>query len=193
MSGFLQALPHLLEFEGGFSDHPSDRGGATNKGVTQGTYDAWRDRWDMPRRSVREITDIEAQNIYHVEYWTAGKCDAFRWPLSLVHFDTCVHSGTVTAAKVLQRALGVADDGVIGPVTMSASENALSVRDQVMAQCLERLDFLRGIANRDATQRVFVRGWLNRVIDLWSIADPRPGGSGGDSRDAPSMVSPRAA
>lgn len=31
-------MPFILRWEGGFSDHPADRGGATNKGVTLSTF-----------------------------------------------------------------------------------------------------------------------------------------------------------
>ena len=42
MSGFVQALPVVLRFEGGYADHPNDPGGATNKGITQAVFDAYR-------------------------------------------------------------------------------------------------------------------------------------------------------
>lgn len=41
-SGFTRAITFILKWEGGFSDDPDDRGGRTNKGVTQKVYDTWR-------------------------------------------------------------------------------------------------------------------------------------------------------
>ena len=56
-SRFAASLPFILRWEGGFVDHPADRGGATNKGVTQRVYDAWRARQGQAPQSVRLIED----------------------------------------------------------------------------------------------------------------------------------------
>ena len=56
-SRFDASLPFILRWEGGFVDHPADRGGATNKGVTQRVYDAWRARQGQAPRSVRLIEE----------------------------------------------------------------------------------------------------------------------------------------
>lgn len=163
MSGFKQALPFVLRMEGGYVDDPDDRGGATNFGITQATYDAWRESVDQDRRPVRQITRGEVEMIYHARYWRAAKCDALPWPLSAAHFDAAVNHGVERAGKLLQEALGVTVDGIIGPQTLGAVESsdvARVLRDLLWI----RLDFYYRIST--GTQIKFLRGWLRRMIHL---------------------------
>lgn len=162
MSGFFRALPVVLEAEGGLSDDPDDRGGLTNHGVTQETYDRWRKLAGEPLRSVEKIDPEEIQAVYHQLYWIPGKCDALPWPASLLHFDACVNHGVGAAAALLQRAVGVEDDGVIGPVTLGA---VAAHTDLVDAMLWERLAYYSKIAAKPR-QSKFLRGWLNRVLKL---------------------------
>lgn len=165
MKGFPEALATVLASEGGYVDHPADRGGATNRGVTQGVYDAHRRARGLPIRSVRDITDAEVAEIYMARYWVPAKCGVLPWPASLCHFDAAVNSGVRQAAVLLQRAVGVAEDGVIGPQTLAAVQRA--GRARLLARMWTgRLDFYRRIVAGDASQMVFLRGWENRVVDL---------------------------
>ena len=70
-----RALNFLLEEEGGWSNHPSDRGGATMFGITQATYNAWRKKKGKAPLTVRNITQQEAKDLYKEEYWDAAGCD----------------------------------------------------------------------------------------------------------------------
>ena len=165
MSGFLQALPVILKFEGGYANDPDDPGGATMKGITQKTYDAWRKSKGLPNKAVRGISDAEVETIYHERYWVAGKCDALPWPVSLVHCDASVNHGPRNAAKLLQRAAGVADDGSIGPMTLAAVE-AADPDALVNLMLWKRLEFYEAIARRRAASRKFLLAWLSRVNHL---------------------------
>ena len=94
--------------EGGYVDHPDDPGGATNKGVTQRTYEAWRRRQGLPARHVRDIREAEVLQIYFEGYWRAGHCH--RMPgdaAALVLFDACVNHGLRPAMKFVQRGAGL--------------------------------------------------------------------------------------
>lgn len=90
---FRRALAFTLAYEGGYVDHPSDPGGATNRGVTQGTYDAWRASHALPKRSVRLIEQSEVESIYHRWYWLPTGAAELREPVGLVVFDAAVNSG----------------------------------------------------------------------------------------------------
>ena len=81
---FNTCLAIVLGNEGGFSDHKADRGGTTNFGVTQKTYDQWRRRQRLPLRPVTEITQQEVESIYH-EYWVSAYCATTPEPLDLAH------------------------------------------------------------------------------------------------------------
>lgn len=169
MSGFMQALPFVLEMEGGFVDHPADPGGATNCGVTQATYDRWRQSQGAPARTVREITPAEVQAIYHRDYWLAGKCDGLPWPVSLCHFDACVNHGVRAATKLLQRAAGVADDGVHGPRTQAAIE-AAGLTTLYARWYAARLRLYYDICQGRPASRTFLLGWVRRMVHLHDVA-----------------------
>ncbi len=165
MSGFNQALPVILKHEGGYVNDPDDPGGATNKGIIQKTYDAWRRSKGLRQKAVRGISDNEVESIYHERYWVVGKCDALPWPASLAHFDACVNHGPKNAAKLLQRAAGVTDDGAIGPLTLAAVA-AMNRRPLVNGMLWARLAFYEAIARRRPASRKFLLAWLSRVNHL---------------------------
>ena len=158
---FSKALAKVLKHEGGFVDHPADPGGATNKGVTQKTYDRYlRDR-NTASRSVRDITDFEVEEIYRLYYWNRIKGDDLPSGLDYCVFDTSVLFGPGRAARFLQLSVGVSADGVIGPITLAAAEDSEvpSVVDDI---CDKRLAYLRTRKHWP----VFGRGWTNRINDL---------------------------
>jgi len=165
MSGFRDALRITLRFEGGYADHADDPGGATNRGITQATYDAWRAEQGATPRPVREITDAEVTAIYRQRYWLDGRCNMLPWPVSAAHFDACVNHGLRNAARLLQRAVGVAADGIIGPITLGAVERSEpgGLVDEMLWQ---RLAFYERIMLRRRASRTFCLGWLSRVNAL---------------------------
>lgn len=158
---FVRWLPEILRHEGGYVDHPKDPGGATNKGITQSTYDGWRDRQRQPVRSVRQITDAEVSAIYRRDYWDAVKGDDLPLGIDYCVFDFAVNSGINRASRYLQRAVSVAEDGRIGPQTVAAAQMA-DHRAVINAMCDERMVFLRGLR----TFPTFGKGWAARVADV---------------------------
>lgn len=166
---FEAALPTILRHEGGYVDHPQDPGGATNYGITQTTYDGWRGVPRVASRPVRLITQEEVRAIYLERYWRPARCDDLPPRLRLPHFDCAVNCGVAQAAKILQRALGVADDGIIGPITLRAANErpSATVVDDML---WERLRYYRDIAVRQRPDgrdlRTFLPGWIARLLDL---------------------------
>lgn len=166
---FERALKFVLDSEGGFVNHPHDKGGKTNKGILQRVYDKHRDDKQEDRRCVREITDEEVEDIYYNEYWVPGKCYKFPWPLYAVHFDGCVNSGVGQAGKWLQRAVGSHADGAIGPKTIIAYEakvDEVGVDGIVQDILKQRNAFYKFLVEKDPTQKSFINGWLNRLDNL---------------------------
>jgi len=170
-SSFLIAHANVLRYEGGYSNHPDDPGGVTLEGVTQAVYDDFRDRKGLPRKalsaSMRTSADwiAEQRDIYRARYWDALACDELPAGVDFAVFDYGVNSGISRAAKVLQRVLGVADDGTIGPLTLAAVKRAAPTLI-IIALCDERLRFLRSLR----TWRVFGKGWGRRVADVKEAA-----------------------
>lgn len=169
MSRFDQCLKFVLEREGGYVNHPADRGGPTNKGIIQKVYDQYRSFRRLEQRSVQLITDDEVSDIYRANYWRAILADKLPPPVDLVVFDAAVNHGVRQASKFLQRALGVDDDGVIGDKTIramyvdAAAGLAKQVADNVIQQ---RQAFYQRLAATNPTQVVFLKGWGNRLLEL---------------------------
>lgn len=165
---FESCLREVLRHEGGYSDHPSDPGGATNMGITRKTLARWRkiSPWtDLPKSAVKALSRAEAAQIYRAQFWNPCKAGAMPAGIDLAVFDFAVNSGPDRAVRVLQAALGVAADGEVGPKTLAALRSADN-RALINAICDRRLAFLRGLA----TFPVFGRGWTSRVAAVRAAA-----------------------
>ncbi|MEM0444201.1 MAG: glycosyl hydrolase 108 family protein [Candidatus Caldarchaeum sp.] len=103
---FDKALSFTLKWEGGYSNHPSDPGGATNMGITQSTYDAWRNSKGLPKQDVKNLTRDEAARIYRERYWDPLKVDNANPALALIAFDSAVNHGVSTSLKWLSESNG---------------------------------------------------------------------------------------
>lgn len=154
----------ILVREAGFVDHPDDKGGATNFGITQATLAAHRGR-GVTVEDVRGLTEQEARAIYLHRYITApgfGLVTDDTLRATLVDYG--VHSGPAAAVKALQRALGVKVDGVLGPVTLVAA-NQRDGRRLALSVLAGRLRHIGRIITDSPSQAVFAAGWMNRVAD----------------------------
>lgn len=168
---FERALHTVLAHEGGYVNDKADRGGATNKGITQRVYDAWRRSHALPVRSVAEISNAEVATIYMTQYWNPAWCEKMPGRLGAIHFDAAVNHGVRRAIKFLQLAVGASDDGVLGRETMKSLETALAMTDEdavIGAYLDQRADFYDAIVENDPTQTRFIAGWKNRIRSLRS-------------------------
>lgn len=162
---FARSLRLVLEHEGGYVNHPADPGGATNKGVTQKTYDGWRLSQALPKRSVRHIAAAEIAAIYR-KYWLAASCDELPAGVDYMVFDLAVNSGPGRAAKFLQQAVFAAPDGQIGPKTL-AHVRTLPPVEIVRRMRNRREAFYRALG----TFPTFGRGWLRRLAEVSAQAE----------------------
>lgn len=163
--GFSRSLPFVLRWEGGFVNNPADPGGATNKGVTQAVYDAWRKRRALPERPVREIDDDEVATIYEGDYWMPPRCDVLGRGLDLVQFDTAVNMGVGRAVRMLQATLACGVDGDFGGETLRAVEQC-DLGGAVAGYCDRREAYYRGLVAKKPALGIFLKGWLNRLNAL---------------------------
>ena len=165
---FERCLSEVLRHEGGYVDHPSDPGGATNMGITRETLARWRKvtPWtDLPKAAVQDLTLDEAGLIYRANYWNTAGAGSMPAGVDLALFDFAVNSGPDRAIRVLQGVLGVAADGEVGPVTLAAVQES-DPRRLVNALCDRRLSFLQRLASFS----VFGRGWTRRVAEIRAAA-----------------------
>lgn len=166
---FDTCLQFVLAREGGFVNDPHDRGGATNKGITQAVYDLWRKEHGLEPRSVAEIDDEEVATIYRAKYWESSRCGTLPEPIDLFVFDSAVQHGPRKAIQFLQRSMGVTDTGYFGPLTMTAlrrETEAGEVRMLAQACMAHRREFYDAIVKYDPTQGRFANGWANRMEAL---------------------------
>lgn len=165
---FQSALDTVLGHECGYSNHPSDRGGATMFGVTQAVYDKFRAANNSPRQPVKEIQRPEVWAIYRDMYWLPAGCDKLPDRLAMVQFDTAVNHGVSRAVRLLQEVVAVPVDGLFGKITEHAVRDVLEMgEDHLIRDYLSaREDLYDEIVERNPSQAVFLRGWKNRIAKL---------------------------
>lgn len=162
---FEDALKFVLKWEGGFTNHPKDPGGATNKGITQKVYDVYKVSRKHPKMSVKHILDFEVKDIYETKYWDLVRAKWLKAPLGLVMFDTAVNFGPAGAIRRLQKALKVT---ITGTWTQEISDviHECDAGKVALEICKLRKIWRNYRVKQNPSQKVFLKGWLNRDNDL---------------------------
>ena len=162
-----QIIQDIIQKEGGFVNNPSDKGGATNFGITAMTLGRWR-KLGRPAtvEEVRSMTVQEAKDIYMTEYVVKPGFD--RIPdsfLAAQMTDFGVNSGPLLVIHKLQDILGVPSDGQLGPGTLTAlaGKDSRVVNNQL---AVERVKMLGRIVTKTKTQVPFLSGWLTRALSF---------------------------
>jgi lysozyme family protein len=177
VDGLIEAL---IEREGGYADHPADKGGPTCFGITEAVARAHGYRGPM-----RQLPRDEAIAIYRRLYWLRPRFDEIAKRSARIAgelFDTGANMGPAVAVTFLQRALtalnrngkdypDLVPDGRIGAATLAALDSFLEIRghssgETVLLRALEALQgerYLR-LAERRPANEAFLYGWLaNRI------------------------------
>lgn len=154
-SRYIRAFDDLIGIEGGYVNHPADRGGATKYGISlrflkaEGRVDIDRDGradfdlnmdGDLDGQDIRMLTVEHARTLYRRCFWDRLRCDQLPAPLGEMMFDQAVNGGTKAAIMILQKAInfcqvgaggvqpvleGVAVDGVMGTGTLAGVDRVL--------------------------------------------------------------------
>jgi lysozyme family protein len=154
------AIRKILEHEGGYVNHPNDPGGPTNKGITLATFRSFIKR-DGTIADLKALTTQQAVEVYKAQYWDKVRGDDLPSGVDYTVADFAVNSGPSRAAKYLQSALGVTQDGAIGPQTIAAA-NAATPRALIININADRLAFMKRI-KRGEWWKDFGRGSQRRV------------------------------
>ncbi len=162
---FAKALKQVLKYEGGYVNDPDDPGGATNMGVTQKVYDAYRKTKGLPSSPVKGISKDEVAAIYEERYWKASRAAYLKWPLSLAVFDTAVNFGVGRANEFVAKALGLEGSTKWNP---KASELIHDADPKTVALNIvqQRIDYRHARVKKSPKSAKFLKGWLNRDNDL---------------------------
>jgi lysozyme family protein len=159
---FLTAFKRTVGLEGGFVDHPLDRGGPTKYGLSQKAN---------PDLDIPNLTIEEAQKVYYERYWKLLNIDGIESELiKLEIFDTAVNCGVRQAKLILQDALNFLGeslllDAKIGPQTIRAVHFWIKKDVAALFKALNGFQFMcyAEIVEHDHSQRVFSRGWMQRI------------------------------
>jgi lysozyme family protein len=191
MAIFITAYRITKENEGGYhnstGDNAADRGGETFKGIARNIHPSWRG-WSKvdafkskPGFPDNALNNAEINSdvlwFYKLNFWDPMRLDELNdQAIANDLFDTGVNMGASVPARFLQRAINylnrnerdyrdISVDGRIGDVTLGLV-NRMSQNDR--RHVFNLINILQGaryieIIERNPTQEVFIRGWLERV------------------------------
>ncbi|WP_230660483.1 glycoside hydrolase family 108 protein [Psychrobacter sp. I-STPA10] len=162
-TAFTPLFDRLMVHEGGYVNHPNDPGGETKWGVTK----------QVARKygyygSMRHLPKTTAHQIAERLYWDVIHGDDLDKSVAWQLMDAAYNHGNRNAIKMIQRAVSVADDGVIGSITLSAI-NSMDKNDVILRFNAERLEFYAQLRSF----KTFGRGWVRRVAGnlRWAAKD----------------------
>lgn len=173
MANFDISIKFILTHEGGFSNNPNDKGGATNYGISQ----AFLRSINSPIKP-SEVTIDMARALYHDYFWTPLRLNELKCQtVATFVFDTAVNCGNTKAVEILQEAIyqqkPIEIDGIIGRQTIKACNDITSCErnEMFLIDCLKSLrkSYYMKIVKRTPEQRTFIKGWFNRVNDFFCI------------------------
>jgi len=146
---FDECFDRLLGHEGGYVNNPNDPGGETNWGISKRSY---------PSVDILNLSRDDAKAIYRGDFYdrinVTGLPDSVLFQL----FDFAVNSGCETAVRYFQRAIGVADDGIFGKISIEAASR-VSEADMLLGINAERLEFMTKLS----AWKTFNKGWARRI------------------------------
>ena len=149
---FDDMLGYVLGSEGGFADNPNDKGGRTNYGITQTTYDDWNKRHNLPQKDVKNITKEEVRDIYYYDFYLASGADKYEKQgndaYAYALFDVAVNHGIGNAEKFDKQAKGDVD-------------KLMDIRK----------NFYIAIVANNPSQKEFEEGWQNRWNAVYARID----------------------
>jgi lysozyme family protein len=161
---FDYAIGFILNHEGGFQCDPDDSGNWTGgkcgvgelKGTKYGIAAA-----SYPRLDIKNLTLESAKNLYRSDYWNRA-FDVLDRRVGAKLFDIAVNCGTGTAAKILQRACSVVDDGAVGPKTITAAQAMVPIA-LLTAICIKQKAYYTAIILKDPRKAKYEKGWFKRA------------------------------
>jgi lysozyme family protein len=168
---FTLAIPAVLQHEGGFVNDAADPGGATDFGVSlrwlkaQGllTELEHSTQTDDPILAVKKMTQADASGFYFQFWWDAYKYTTIdSQPVANKILDLSVNLGAPRAHRMVQSAIGVKADGVLG-MTTYGEINHTSPASLILTLKNTQASFYRNLVAAKPQMNVFLAGWLKRA------------------------------
>lgn len=186
MANIEHFIPHIIKWEAGvtakgltneqlfekarakgYSNKKSDRGGATMMGVTIATYNAYRRKLGISETSIEDLKKIDYRtwrNILKTMFWDKWKADNINNQSMAELVVDWVWGSGLWGIKNPQQCLGVPNDGIVGAQTIKAI-NSCDQKAMFTKIWKRRRNFYYSIVAHDSTQRIYLKGWLNRLND----------------------------
>lgn len=162
-------IEDVIRREGGYVNHKADRGGPTNFGITLKTLSECRGE-ECTDKDVALLTKQEATSIYFKKYYVQPNISKLPVEIQPVVFDMAVNMGPSRAAKILQSALNISQDGKIGNGTIGLCQKICNLHGggtKLVSSITEkRIEFYNKIVERNPSQIVFLKGWINRAREF---------------------------
>lgn len=156
------AFNDVIIKEGSFTCDLNDRGnwtsGVVGKGELKGTKYGIS-AMSYPRLDIKNLTPNDVKAIYYRDFWAEYSLDLFEPVLSLQLFDAIVQHGASNAIKMLQKALGLTPNGLMG-VSLTNAVRASNQKELALKFISQRLSFYAQIK----TFNLYGKGWVNRMV-----------------------------
>ena len=145
---FFDALEILYSIEGGYNNIKQDHGGKTNMGVSQKAYTAYCKENNLPIKDVKFLSQFETYKFYYKEYWIKSSANKLNNIIdAFILFDTSVHHGVYGAKNIYKKSNGN---------LWKVLENRYELFNKI-------------IENKNKSQNIFYRGWINRLKKLCNL------------------------
>lgn len=152
---FAGASAFVIDILEGGSRVITDSGGVTRWGISKRAY---------PHLDIAVMTRGVAEDIYRRDYWNKIKGDLLPAALALLVFACAVNMSPNRATVILQRALGVPDDGILGTATLVAAQG-FTPQSELRARFNELwLRFYIELARSKPVFQKHLYGWSMRVF-----------------------------
>ena len=168
-----QIIADIIAKEGGYVNHPADKGGPTNHGITAKSYaEYFKRQWEnITPQEIKAVSKELAEKIYYTLYYVRPNIIGLPELIQPIMLDMAVNHGRRGAVKILQKALVNAGysastpDGIIGAKTLAATTQASQDLGKVFISYLveSRINAYKDIIKNDPSQAVFEDGWIARA------------------------------
>lgn len=176
----MDIITNIIKTEGGYVNHPNDRGGPTKYGITLKTYKEYTKNYFATEEDIKNLNKEKAYEIYEQMYLIDTKIiNLTNGILREIALDMAVNFGPSTAIKIIQETINrigedsLVEDGILGPNTEKIVNKTFEYMGRYFINliCDVREEKYRNIVKRNPSQQVFLKGWINRT-DLFRTKLP---------------------
>lgn len=158
---FNETMKLMLNLEGGKTDEKSDRGGRTNFGITQRTYNDWLKQNKLKSSDVFKISKERALKIYRKQFWGVIKGDQLPHNVAKAIMSMALTDGPQDSVRFIQRLLNIEQTGFMGPKTLAAIWSKCKKDDKMFTKQILDAQIKRYKSDEQAD--TYGKGWTNRA------------------------------